>query len=110
MKKAVIGAVGSFAIMSLFCLMIGANVWSAMAIVASSIVFYFVISDAIVDKWGEWSEQTWYYWAMIACLVVGSLVCLMATTWGSASWTLVGLVLVLVGGLIWALAKGILKK
>lgn len=110
MKKNVVSALGSFIIVVLFCWTIGVNIWTSMAVVAASIVFFWLIGDILFEEWKKWSTLPWYYWVMVGLMFAGALIDLMATTWGSPKWTLVGLIMIAVGAVIWGIMRGVLKK
>lgn len=110
MKKTIVSACVSILIVGIFGWIIGINLWSVLSMIISALVFYGVAGSVLVDSWKKWNTLHWDYWLMIALLVSGALVDMMASTWGSYKWTLLGLALIVAGGVEYGIREGLLNR
>ena len=84
-----------------FCCGYPTTVLLQMALVVLTVVLYYGgLVDVFVTKWGHLKEQKWYYWTMLACVFVGTVISLLSIRLGSRLWVWIGWVIVLVGALL----------
>lgn len=64
------------------------------------VLFYGILTDVFVTKWGALKEQGWYYWTAIGAAVAGILVAFIATRFNSRLWTWIGYIIILAAGIL----------
>ena len=78
--------------------------------IVAVVLFYAILTDVFVTKWGTLKEQKWYYWTAIGLAVLGIIVAFIATRFSSRLWTWIGYIVILVGGGLYGLLSSKAKQ